>query len=382
MGLFDFMETKTSGASHGFTDVIENEDTTGLFLWKSPIADFNNNSTLIVKPGETALFVKNGKIEGTYVNNGLATDNAVQGDRIKLETKNFPFLRNLTEKFTGGTSCYKCNIYFIRTDVTSNEIKWGMTPLQIHNKITSYDMMMTAHGAYTYKVVDPVAFFKQSKGATIVSDQDVLKVMGTKAKNKIIGMLAYFTAEAPYTFEMISQQIMMMGAGDEEFENSFLNALNTSTILKEYGIEVNSFSIASLSFNEEGLNRRLMAKAVRDEISILGQRNWDAMHNREILMAAANNKGAMGSIMNMGVGGLMVGNMRDMMQTSAAQSAPIATPSINNTPQSANGPSTDEAAKIREKMSSLKSDLEAGFITEELYEQKFKELQQRLANLY
>lgn len=380
MGLFDFMKTKTSGANHGFTDVIENEDTTGLFLWKSPIVDFNNNSTLIVKQGETALFVKNGKIEGIYVNNGLDTDNAVQTDRIKLDTKNFPFLRNLTEKFTGGTSCYKCSIYFIRTNVTSNEIKWGMTPLQVHDKITSYDMMMTSFGAYTYKVVDPVAFFKQAKGAPIVSDKDVLKVIGTKAQNKISGILTYFVTEAGYPFDAISQNIMM-----SDFENSFLEALNTVPILKDYGIEVNSFSIGGINFTEDGLNKtlsmRTSSKALNEEIGILGQCNWNSIHNREILMAAANNKGVMGGMVNMGLGGMMVGNMLDMMHPDKVNQMPV--PGVDRAAGSFDSDaSIKEAAKVREKIGALKSDYEAGFIPEEVYDQKLKELQQRLANLY
>jgi membrane protease subunit (stomatin/prohibitin family) len=255
-----------------------------------------------------------------------------------------------------------------------------MTPLQVHDKITSYDMMMTSFGAYTYKVVDPVAFFKQAKGAPIVSDKDVLKVIGTKAQNKISGILTYFVTEAGYPFDAISQNIMM-----SDFENSFLEALNTVPILKDYGIEVNSFSIGGINFTEDGLNKtlsmRTSSKALNEEIGILGQCNWNSIHNREILMAAANNKGVMGGVVNMGLGGMMVGNMLDMMHPDKVNQIPM--PGVDRAAGSFDSDaSIKEAAKVREKIGALKSDYEAGFIPEEVYDQKLKELQQRLANLY
>ena len=47
MGIFDFLKTKPEIGQHGISDVIENEDTTGLFMWKSPIVDFILNSATL-----------------------------------------------------------------------------------------------------------------------------------------------------------------------------------------------------------------------------------------------------------------------------------------------------------------------------------------------
>ena len=44
------------GKKH-WTDVIKNTGDPSLLIWKQPEEDFNTNSTLIVMPGESAIFV-------------------------------------------------------------------------------------------------------------------------------------------------------------------------------------------------------------------------------------------------------------------------------------------------------------------------------------
>ena len=51
----------TGGKKH-WTDVIKNTGPGGLLFWRQPEEDFNTNSTLIVMPGEEAIFIKGGII--------------------------------------------------------------------------------------------------------------------------------------------------------------------------------------------------------------------------------------------------------------------------------------------------------------------------------
>ena len=44
-------------------EVIKYEGDNTTFVWKHPAEDFNTNSTLIVMPGEEAVFIKGGNIE-------------------------------------------------------------------------------------------------------------------------------------------------------------------------------------------------------------------------------------------------------------------------------------------------------------------------------
>lgn len=52
----------TGGKKH-WADVIKNTGPGELLIWRQPEEDFNTNSTLIVMPGEEAIFIKGGNIE-------------------------------------------------------------------------------------------------------------------------------------------------------------------------------------------------------------------------------------------------------------------------------------------------------------------------------
>ena len=51
------------GGRKHWTDVIKNTGNGEYLIWRQPEEDFNTNSTLVVMPGEAAIFVKSGVIE-------------------------------------------------------------------------------------------------------------------------------------------------------------------------------------------------------------------------------------------------------------------------------------------------------------------------------
>lgn len=57
----------TGGKKH-WADVIKNTGSGELLIWRQPEEDFNTNSTLIVMPGEEAIFIKGGTVEQVFEN--------------------------------------------------------------------------------------------------------------------------------------------------------------------------------------------------------------------------------------------------------------------------------------------------------------------------
>ena len=51
------------GRKKHFTDVIKNSGHANAIIWRQPEEDFNTNSTLVVMPGEQAIFIKGGVID-------------------------------------------------------------------------------------------------------------------------------------------------------------------------------------------------------------------------------------------------------------------------------------------------------------------------------
>ena len=94
MGLFNNKNPNEAvyvGGKKHFTDVIKNSGPGELLLWRQPEEDFNTNSTLIVMPGEEAVFIKGGNIEQVFTSG-----------TYKLDTNNYPFISRLRNAFSGG----------------------------------------------------------------------------------------------------------------------------------------------------------------------------------------------------------------------------------------------------------------------------------------
>lgn len=106
-------ESAYVGGRKHWTDVIKNSGNPDMLIWRQPEEDFNVNSTLVVMPGEEAIFVNGGVIEQVFENG-----------TYKLNTDNYPFISRLKNMFSGGVSTFNCVVYFVRK-THSMEILWG-----------------------------------------------------------------------------------------------------------------------------------------------------------------------------------------------------------------------------------------------------------------
>ncbi|OUQ16231.1 hypothetical protein B5E84_12720 [Lachnoclostridium sp. An14] len=123
MALFGIGEKARSQGKKHWTNVIKNTGPGGLLLWRQPEEDFNTGSTLIVMPGECAVFVSGGKSVEVF-----------ESGTYQLSTGNYPFLTRLQSLFSGGVSVFHCAVYFVRK-ADSQEIRWGTeTPIQVRDK--------------------------------------------------------------------------------------------------------------------------------------------------------------------------------------------------------------------------------------------------------
>ena len=99
----DPKEAAYNRGEKSFQDVIENQSSGELLYSIDPREDFNTGSTLIVHPGEVALFEKNGVIQEEFSNG-----------RYVLSTENYPFISRLRNMFSGGVSSFNCRVHWFR----------------------------------------------------------------------------------------------------------------------------------------------------------------------------------------------------------------------------------------------------------------------------
>lgn len=389
MGLFSKNpnEVAYSGGKKHWADVIKNTGPGELLIWRQPEEDFNTNSTLIVMPGEEAIFIKGGTVEQTFENG-----------TYKLSTENYPFISRLRNAFTGGVSTFNCVVYFVRK-AHSMEIRWGTdSPIQVRDKILGIATKLRARGAYKVQIENPVKFLEKLIGNNVpVQFQEELnKYFINEFQSKIKSVIARALNES-------NTEILGIDARLDEFSEIIEPYMQE--ILEDYGLKCVKFSIAAIDIDDDELRRKYDeigmdaiakmrgAQADKAVMGILGD-DWGRQQAANILGDLANNPGAggvaaAGAGMGMGIGAAgafgsmaqqmfspMSGNINQQSQQ-PVQSAPSGRftqkgASINST---TNSSSVEDPLEI---LSKLKKLLDAGLIEQHEYDAKKAEILNRM----
>ena len=150
-------ESAYVGGKKHWTDVIKNRGSGELLIWRQPEEDFNTNSTLVVMPGEEAIFIKGGIVEQVFENG-----------TYELSTENYPFISRLRNAFSGGISTFNCVVYFVRK-AHSEEIRWGTdSPIQVRDKLLGIATKLKSRGSYKVQIENPAKFLEKLVGNNII----------------------------------------------------------------------------------------------------------------------------------------------------------------------------------------------------------------------
>ena len=376
-------ESAYVGGKKHWSDVIKNSGPGGLLIWRQPEEDFNTNSTLIVNPGEEAIFIKGGAIqevfgEGTY----------------KLSTENYVFVSRLRNLFTGGVSTFNCVVYFVRT-AHSGEILWGTaSPIQVRDKVLGIATTLRAHGAYKIQVDNPQLFLVKLIGNNINSmeQQELLNdYFRNEFQSKIISSITR-------TLNETETELLGIGARIGEFAEMVKPFL--SEVFEGYGLKLIEFSIAALIVDEDGLRRRYdeigidaiakirNAQADKAVIGVLAD-DWGRVTSAGILHTLAANPGSggvasAGASLGMGMAaGSAFGHMTQQMFTPVQQPMPPPATSqpSGEFPQKPVDTPTASSSGIDDPVASLenlKKMLDRGLIEQVEFDAKKAEIMNRM----
>lgn len=366
-------EAEYVGGRKHWTDVIKNTGLPDMLIWKQPEEDFNTNSTVIVMPGEEAVFVNGGVVEQVFENG-----------TYKLSTENYPFISRLKNMFSGGVSTFNCVVYFVRK-THSVEILWGTSsPIQVRDKLLGIATKIRARGAYKIQITNPTLFFKKLVGNTVnfVGQQELIdKFFANEFQGKIKSNLTKLLNET---------QTELLGIEARIDELSEAVAPTLVDTFEEYGLQLVKFSIAAIDIDDDELRRKYdeigmdaiqklrMAQADKGVMGILGE-DWARQQAVNILGNLSNNTGAggvaaAGAGIGMGIGaGGAFGSMAQQIFTPAENSS-----QQQSNAQSGNADENDAVQDPFKAMESLNKMLTAGFITQEEYDAKKAEIMSRM----
>ena len=135
-------------------DVIEwNETRNDVLFWKWKNSEIKKNSRLIIRPGQDAIFMHNGKVEGIFTEEG----------NYEIETQIIPFLSTLKGFKFGFKSGLKAEVLFINTK--EFQVKWGTkNPVNIPAPGMPGGMPIRAFGSFNVKIHDTMTVIDKIAG--------------------------------------------------------------------------------------------------------------------------------------------------------------------------------------------------------------------------
>lgn len=379
-------EVAYSGGKKHWADVIKNTGPGELLIWRQPEEDFNTNSTLIVMPGEEAIFIKGGNIEEVFGNG-----------TYKLSTENYPFISRLRNMFTGGISTFNCVVYFVRK-ADSQEIRWGTeTPIQVRDKVWGIRTDARVRGAYKVRIENPAKFLEKLIGNNIpIQFQEGLnKYFESEFQGKIKSAISKF-------LNSLEQELIGIDAYMDELSEKIEPFIDE--VVEDYGLKCVKFSLAGLDIDNSkydeidqsqiaSISKVKLAQGDKGVMDVLGE-DWGRLQAANILGDLARNPGAggvgaMGAGMGMGVAaGSVFGNMANQMfspMNQQTQQQPMQpsqpTPSGRFAPKGATAPQSGTSGAAEDPMETLgklKKMLDAGLIEQAEYDAKKAEILSRM----
>ena len=292
MNIFEEIKNKLS---HEFIDIVEWIDTSNdtiVHRFERYQNEIKNNAKLIVREGQTAVFVNEGQLADVFTP-GTYT----------LNTKNLPILTTLKGWKYGFDSPFKAEVYFVNTRLFTDE-KWGTKNPFILSDERFGLVEIRAFGTYSFRIGDPGKF--------------VVDVVGTD------GNFTNYEVNEHLKSLIVTRFTDTVGEANLPIE---LYAANTSELSEtcqevmqpefgRVGIELEKFYIENVSMPEE-LKKEIFEYSRLDKLDMTKLSQFKAAKAMEA--AAMNEGGTAGAGMGMGMGFVLAQQMGNMMGQSGTQ---------------------------------------------------------------
>ena len=294
MGLFDVFTSQ-------LVDVIEWKDDssdTMVFRYDRNGKEIMNGAQLTVRESRVAIMVNEGELADVF-----------GPGRYELKTQNMPILTALKSWKYGFNSPFKAEVYFVNTKQFLDQ-KWG-TSNPVMMRDAEFGMVrLRAHGIYSFRVSDPVAFLKEAFGTNAY--MSVEGVTG-QIKRTLVSGLSDAIAQSKIP-------ALDLAANYDELGQYALQTL--SSRIANLGLKLETFVIENISLPDE------VEKAMdrRTSMGVVGDLNkYTQFQAAEAIRDAANNPNGMAGLgATMGMGAMMAQTMQGAFNPPAA--APQAAP--------------------------------------------------------
>jgi len=294
-----------------FANVVEWEEfRDDMIFWKWSNREIKKGSKLIIRPGQDAIFIHNGKVEGIFEDEG----------EYQIASEIIPFLSTLKGFKFGFNSGMRVEVLFVNTKEFT--VKWGTkNPVLIPTPQLPGGMPIRANGTFNFKVNDYV---------TLID-----RVAGVKE--------SYLVEDVKIRIISVLDQLLMKWISREgkDMFNLQANAFDIAKGIREdldmqvmdIGMTITGFQVMSFNYPPE-IQDKITKVASYEMVGNLQKYQQIAMTDG---MASGNVKGGgaaadmAGMMMGMNIANEMMKNMNANQKPSTdSQSAPNPTPAAQS----------------------------------------------------
>ena len=293
-------------------EVIKWEVSTSELVHKFKVNDLKLGSQLVVYPGQTAFFVKGGKILDEFIC-GTYT----------IKSENLPLLGKLVNLPFGGDSPFQAEVWFVN-QVSLLDCKWGTSsPTQIEDPKYGVIVPIRAFGQYGFHISEPRQFLERFVGnMSSFTTQKVTDYFRGVILSKLTNII---------TEKLYADKLSVVNINSHVEDIGLYAKEKLSTVLKDYGIELEMFHTISISVdeNDPSFQRLKETKDSLARINIMGKENYRLERSFDVLEGAAENEGGgmIGAAVGIGAGvevGSQIGNLvKEQLNTNVITPPPL-----------------------------------------------------------
>ncbi|WP_330597044.1 SPFH domain-containing protein [Wansuia hejianensis] len=212
-----------------FANVVEWEEfRDDMIFWKWTNREIKKGSKLIIRPGQDAIFLFNGRIEGIFKDEG----------EYDIESEIIPFLSTLKGFKFGFNTGMRAEVLFVNTKEFT--VKWGTkNPINIPTLGLPGGLPIRANGTFNFKVGDYIALIDKVAGVKDSYLVEDVKLRITSILDQLL--MKWITKEGKDMFNLQGNAFDISKGIKEDLDMVVLND----------GINITGFNVMSFNYPEE-----------------------------------------------------------------------------------------------------------------------------------
>ena len=286
-----------------FANVVEWEEfRDDMIFWKWTNREIKKGSKLIIRPGQDAIFLNNGRIEGIFQKDG----------EYDIESQIIPFLSTLKGFKFGFNSGMRAEVLFVNTKEFL--VKWGTkNAINIPAPSMPGGLPIRANGTFTFKVTDYVTLIEKIAGIKQSYLVEDIKQRITSILDQLL--MKWIVKEGKDMFNLMANSF--------DISNGLKTDLNMQ--ISDTGMTITNFTIMSFNY-PENVQEMINQNAAQSMIGDLNRYQQVSMVDG---ISSGNVKGG-GAASDMA--GMMMGmNLANQMMQNINATPTSATPSTPQT---------------------------------------------------